>query len=214
MPKKEVLRLFKGFKKFKQRYFIEENSLYGQLSTQGQSPKTLIIGCSDSRVDPAILTSAEPGELFIVRNVANLVPPYETTGNYHGVSSAIEFAVTNLKIENIIVLGHSQCGGIRALMIGGQELKGTFVHRWMQIAAQAKERALKLVNSKDEKALCRACETEAILVSLNNLKSFPFVQEAIKTRNLKLIGIYFDLEQGEILQCDDSDTVFRHVETD
>src|SRR5271155_4026926 len=101
-----------GFRKFRDKYFANEHPLYRRLSTVGQVPKTLIIACSDSRVDPAILTSASPGELFVVRNVANLVPPFQKGGGYHGVSAAIEFAVVNLKVENIIVMGHRQCGGI------------------------------------------------------------------------------------------------------
>ena len=102
--RREIMRLMIGFKQFREKFFVGENSLYSRLSNSGQVPKTLIIGCSDSRVDPAILSSAGPGELFVVRNVANLVPPYDADGGRHGVSAAIEFAVVNLKVENVIIL--------------------------------------------------------------------------------------------------------------
>ncbi|MGZ3724040.1 MAG: carbonic anhydrase, partial [Bdellovibrionales bacterium] len=117
MSRKELLRLVSGFRRFREKYFDPEDSLYRKA---GQAPKTLVIGCSDSRVDPAIITSSGPGELFVVRNVANLVPPYETGGGLHGVSAAIEFAIVNLKVENVVILGHRQCGGIRALVTGLQ----------------------------------------------------------------------------------------------
>ena len=116
MPKKEIAKLMAGFKLFREKFFEGDNPTYGRLTTGGQGPKTLIIGCSDSRVDPAIISSASPGEIFVVRNVANLVPPFEKGGGHHGVSAAIEFAVVNLQVETIIILGHRQCGGIRALL--------------------------------------------------------------------------------------------------
>lgn len=213
MRKKEILRLVAGFRRFRERYFLESD-LYQRLSSaSGQSPKTLIIGCSDSRVDPAIITSAHPGELFTVRNVANLVPPYEeATIGLHGVSSAIEFAVVNLKVENIVVLGHRQCGGIRALMLGGPS--GTFVSRWMSIAQPAKDRVLAKVDpaTTDEDTLCRHCEMESIVTSLQNLRTFPFVQQAIKERDINLIGAYFDLEQGQIFDFDDESGTFKQIE--
>src|ERR1700733_11608814 len=110
MPKKEIAKMMVGFRHFREKFFLSDDNTYGRLTTDGQGPKTLIIGCSDSRADPAIMVGASPGELFVVRNVANLVPPFEKGGGYHGVSAAIEFSVVNLKVENIIILGHRQCG--------------------------------------------------------------------------------------------------------
>ncbi|MBL7542692.1 MAG: carbonic anhydrase [Bdellovibrionaceae bacterium] len=213
MGKKEILRLMIGFRKFHEKYFANEHSLYQRLSSgAGQSPKTLIIGCSDSRVDPAIITSASPGELFIVRNVANLVPPYEKGGGVHGVSAAIEFAIINLKVENVIVLGHRQCGGIRALVTNQGIQAGGFVEQWVRVASDAKERVLSKFPEANEETLCRHCEMESIVTSLNNLKTFPFVEAAIKERDLALMGIYFDLEQGQLQEYDDKEGVFKNVE--
>ncbi|MDX9731750.1 MAG: carbonic anhydrase [Bdellovibrionales bacterium] len=203
MNRKELVRLVAGFKRFRQKYFDVETSVYRKLSS-GQTPKTLIIGCSDSRVDPALLSSASPGDLFIVRNVANLVPPYEENGGFHGVSSAIEFAVLNLKVENVIVLGHRQCGGIRALMAGPGENKSTFISRWVSIAEDAKQRVLAKYAGADPDELCHRCELESIRTSLRNLRTFPFVQEAIETRQMNLIGAYFDLEEGRLLELNEA----------
>src|SRR5690606_34065906 len=130
---KAIARLVAGFRRFREKnYFQEtEHSNYQRLVSHGQTPKTLLIGCSDSRVDPAILTGASPGELFVIRNVANIVPPCEPASvGLHGTSSAIEFAVSFLKVENVIILGHRQCGGIRALMQGTNG-KATFIEKWM-----------------------------------------------------------------------------------
>ncbi|MGE0633757.1 MAG: carbonic anhydrase, partial [Pseudobdellovibrionaceae bacterium] len=211
---KSIYRLMAGFRKFREKYFLQddlENSVYYRLANSGQTPKTLLIGCSDSRVDPAILTGAAPGELFVVRNVANLVPPYETGGKFHGTSSAIEFAVINLKVENIIVLGHRQCGGIRALMRGPSSAQDSFVDKWMKIAAEARNKVLIEHASADEETRCRFAEMESIRVSLKNLRTFPFVHEAIEAKQLTLIGVYFDLEEGQLWECDDNSKEFRQL---
>jgi len=212
MGKTEILRLMVGFRKFRDKYFANEHPLYQRLSSSGQGPKTLIIGCSDSRVDPAIITSASPGELFVVRNVANLVPPYEKKGGVHGVSSAIEFAVVNLKVENVIVLGHRQCGGIRALMLNEVGQANGFVQRWMSIAQDAKDRVLAAHSGESDDHLCRHGELESIITSLHNLRTFPFVEEAIQNQGLTLMGIYFDLEQGQLLEYVEEQGLFRNIE--
>lgn len=206
MAKKDILKLLIGFRHFREKFFQGENSTYEKLSNSGQAPKTLVIGCSDSRVDPAIISGAGPGDLFVVRNVANLVPPFETGGGRHGVSAAIEFAVVNIKVENVIVLGHRQCGGIRALMFPEETKAGGFVHSWMQVAEPAKERALEFTGSGDPNILWRNCELESIRTSLDNLRTFPFVQEAIRDRGLTLMGLYFDIEKGQLLELSDSGT--------
>lgn len=207
---REILKLAVGFKKFKERYFEEEKELYEKLHSEGQSPKTLVIGCSDSRVDPALLCSASPGDLFVVRNVANLVPPHEeSTKGYHGVSSAIEFAVVGLKVENIIILGHSQCGGIRALVTSQGVLKDGFLQQWVKIAKNAKDKVQKAHPKASHDELCRHCEKEAILASIENLKSFPFVRAAMEERQLTLIPLYFDLEVGELLEYSESEATFK-----
>jgi carbonic anhydrase len=213
---KPIIRLMAGFRRFREKYFLTDNpehSVYHRLSSVGQTPKTLLIGCSDSRVDPAILTDAGPGELFVVRNVANLVPPCESSGvGFHGTSSALEFAVINLHVENIIVLGHRQCGGVRALMRGVTENSNSFVGQWMSIAEEARTRVLANTSVVDEEARDRLAEMESIKVSLRNLMTFPFVREAVEGKHLNLIGIWFDLEQGQLWEYDEASQQFRQLE--
>lgn len=213
MQSKEIRRLLAGFRRFRTRYFDPDSSIYRRLQG-GQTPKTLMIACSDSRVDPAILADASPGEMFVVRNVANLVPPFESGGTYHGVSAAIEFAVVNLRVENIVILGHRQCGGIRSLMQNENPVQGSFVGQWMQIAAPAREKVLRDNDAADEDVLCRQCELESIAISIDNLRTFPFVQTAIAEGRPSLHGAYFDLESGELYEFDHDSRVFNslHIE--
>lgn len=210
-----IYRLMAGFRRFREKYFLQDESdtIYQRLAAAGQTPKTLLIGCSDSRVDPAILTGASPGELFVVRNVANLVPPCEPSAvGFHGTSSALEFAVVNLKVENIIILGHRQCGGIRALLRGPEENSNSFISQWMGIAQEARQHVIKEYPSVDEETQCRFAEMEALKISLRNLQTFPFVQEAISSRQLNIIGIYFDLELGQLWEFDNSSRQFRQLD--
>ncbi len=210
MLKKEILRMMAGFRRFRERFFTEP-SVYGRLASDGQHPKTLMIACSDSRVDPAILFSSSPGEMFVVRNVANLVPPFEGSGGFHGVSSAIEFAVINLQVENIVVLGHRQCGGIRSLFEPQIVRQGGFFTQWMTIAAQAKGKVLQKFPDADVETKCRECEKESIVTSLENLRTFPFIETAVAERGLQLLGVYFDLENGQLWHYDDSLGAFQEV---
>lgn len=192
-----IQKMLDGFKKFRVKYF-HKLDFYQQLRTTGQSPLNLIITCSDSRVDPSILFESNPGEIFVVRNVANLVPPYEKGGGFHGVSAAIEFAVEILKIKNIIVLGHRQCGGIRALMDSQNGDDSSFVSQWMNIAAKAKTKVLQDFPEVGFENQCRHCEEEAIKVSIENLRSFPFISNKETTGQVKIWGLYFDLEMGQL----------------
>lgn len=201
MSRKELKRLYVGFKRFRTKYFEGENSLYQKLALSGQTPATLIIGCTDSRVDPALLSSSEPGDLFVVRNVGNLVPPCDQTGaGFHGVSSAIEFAVVNLKVKNIIILGHQKCGGVRALMAGVENEPPSFINSWVSIADEAKQKVLSELPDASLEEQCSACELESIRISMRNLRTFPFVRKAIEQNQLDLIGAYFDIEQGRLLE--------------
>lgn len=207
----ELVRFLAGFKRFRSKYFEGKNSLYRKLSQNGQTPKTLIIGCSDSRVDPAILLSAAPGELFVVRNVGNLVPPFEEKPGFHGVSSAIEFAVVNLKVENVVILGHRQCGGIRALMSGVHNPAPSFISSWVSIAEEAKQSVMEKYAGADNETLCAHCELESIRISMKNLRTFPFVQQAIEERQMNIIGAYFDLEDGRLLGLNETTGTFAAV---
>lgn len=197
-----IEKLVSGFKRFRSNNYEEKHALFERLTNQGQSPKTIVVGCCDSRVDPAIVTDCEPGDLFIIRNVANLVPPFETSGNYHGTSAALEFGVRNLEVEDIIVLGHAQCGGIRALLnqAPDAETHGGFVSSWMKVASIARNRVLSRMHGESLEMQARACEQEAILVSLDNLLTFPWILERVAQKKLALHGWYFDMEQGELLR--------------
>lgn len=197
MQDASLQKMFDGFKNFRIKYFYKLD-FYQQLNTTGQTPLNLIITCSDSRVDPSILFESNPGEIFVVRNVANLVPPYEKGGGFHGVSAAIEFAVQILKIKNVIVLGHRQCGGIRALMDSHNGDDHSFVSQWMNIAADAKAKVLQDHPEVGFENQCRHCEKEAIKVSIQNLRSFPFISQKETTGQLKILGLYFDLEMGQL----------------
>lgn len=200
-----------GFRRFREKFYEGENSFYQKLSSSGQSPKTLMIACSDSRVDPAILSSAQPGEIFVVRNVANLVPPFEESGGFHGVSASIEFAIVNLKVDNVVILGHRQCGGIRSLFTPEIVNEGGFVQQWMKIAGDAQSKVLSRFPEADLEQLCRECERESIITSLKNLETFPFVHQAQADRGLSLLGLYFDLEDGVLLQYEEEIQGFREL---
>ena len=190
--------LLAGFKLFKMKYFEGDNGLYPSMKN-GQPAKTLMIACCDSRVDPAILTGCNPGDLFIVRNVANLVPHCESAGHYDGTSAALEFAVNSLNVENIIVMGHANCGGINALWEGDGDEPSQFIQSWVSIAQRAKDKVQLESNTLSPKQQLRACEQEAILVSLENLLSFPCIKERVDQGVISLHGWYFDIKDGNLL---------------
>ena len=207
----DLERFITGFRSFQNDYFGPDTPQFEPLK-QGQSPKTMIIGCSDSRVDPAILTNCAPGDIFTVRNVANLVPPYEENSGRHGVSAALEFAVCHLGVEHIIVLGHSQCGGINALMSGTCGCKGGgFITSWMSIATPAKEKVLAELPGKDATLQQRATEQAAILLSIENLHSFPWIDQRVKDGVLSLHGWYFDLQAGELSEYQPASGLFQKL---
>lgn len=196
----DIARFIKGFRSFQKRYFCDDSSLYDTLKA-GQKPRTLVIACIDSRVDPAILTGSLPGELLVVRNVANLVPPYEPDEGLHGVSAALEHGVTRLEVEHIIVLGHACCGGIQTLMTlqEDQGQKTEFLGNWVRIADRARQQTLTDLGDKPAELQQQACEQAAILVSLENLLTFPWVRERVEAGTLFLHGWYFDLRTGDLM---------------
>jgi carbonic anhydrase len=198
----DIAKFVEGFKRFQEGYFGRNQELFETLK-KGQNPSAMIIACSDSRVDPAIITDCDPGDMFVVRNVANLVPPYESGGGLHGVSTALEFGVCALAVKHLIVLGHSQCGGVQALMHGiPPSVKGEFIVNWVNIAARAKERVLaELPNASPEAQLC-ACEEASVLVSLENLLTFPWIKERVERGDLILHGWYFNIKTGDLLAYD------------
>ena len=194
----DISKFIHGISRFQKQHFGENPDLADQLK-DGQRPKALLIGCCDSRVDPALLTDCAPGDLFIVRNVANLVPPYEQTAGYHGVSSALEYAVCFLEVANIIILGHSGCGGIGGLLetATGKEV-GEFIGKWVNIAAPARDKVLREQADKSPDEQARACEKESILVSLKNLLTFPWVKERVASGQLALHGWYYNIGTGQL----------------
>lgn len=205
MSRHDLERFVAGFESFQKTYYDEKYELFGDL-VQGQHPRSLLIGCCDSRVDPNQLMGAEPGEIFISRNVANLVPPcVPPVRGHHGVSAAIQFAVQSLEVERVIVLGHSRCGGIRALMqasdevINGSDDPLDFVGSWVRIAEPARRKTLAAYGHTPFETQCRICEKTSILNSLNNLMTFPWVREGVESGRLTLHGWYFDLDRGELL---------------
>jgi len=206
----EIKKLIDGFHRFRTRHYERDGTPFKQLVREGQAPKIMVIACCDSRVDPAIITDCDPGDLFVVRNVANLVPPYETTGHYHGTSAALEFAVRFLGVRHVVVLGHARCGGIRALLQGvdGGDDRSQFIQPWMEIATEARRKATGGRTTPVSAEVERACEQAAIEVSLNNLLTFPWIRRRIESRQMWLHGWYFDMDCGELLRYDPADGRF------
>ncbi len=191
-----------GYRKFRDGYFRENEQFIHDLMAKGQKPSAIMIACSDSRIDPALEFNVGPGEIFMVRNVAALVPPFETGGQYHGTSAALEFAVRSLEVENIIVMGHARCGGVHALM--NTPHTGDFVGAWMHIADKA--RAVAQAAKLPAPAAQVLCEHETVKVSLENLMTFPWVKDAVHAGKLKLHGWYFDLGTATLFVLDEHGT--------
>jgi len=191
-----VARLRTGFAHFKTEKFEKDPDLYGALA-KGQSPKFLVFACSDSRVCPSHILNFQPGEAFVVRNIASMVPPYDQK-KYSGVGAAIEYAVLHLKVENIVVIGHSCCGGIKGLMSIPDDgaTASHFIENWVQICAPAKAKVKAECNSSDFAEQCTNCEKEAVNVSLGNLLTYPFVRERATKETLHLKGAHYDFVNG------------------
>lgn len=203
-------KLVEGFKRFQSKYFGDDSHLYASMK-DGQPAKTLMIGCCDSRVDPAILTDCDPGDLFIVRNVANLVPPCEVGGDYHGTSAALEFAVNSLEVENIIIMGHASCGGIKALWEDDGSQQSQFINPWVSIAQPAKTWVQETLSTATPDVQVKACEQRAILESLANLMTFSCIRERVERGELSLHGWYFDIPAGELLCFNPQTGAFENV---
>jgi len=201
-------QLIDGYRVYREKRWPELQSLHRQLAEAGQSPRTLVIACADSRVDPATIFNAGPGELFVVRNVANLAPPFEEAPGFHGVSAAIEFAVTQLKVETILVLGHAQCGGVQAALQDRVRNPSSFIDAWISLLDRAKGRVLESHSHDPQSDL----EHESIRVTLENLATFPFVQEAMRERGLKLEGARYGVADGGLEVLDHETGAFRPVE--
>jgi carbonic anhydrase len=186
-----------GFERFRVSQFESQRRVWRELA-KGQKPHALVIGCADSRVDPAAIFDAGPGELFIVRNVANLVPPYEPDSGHHGVSAALEFAVKTLGIEHVVVLGHKDCGGVHAAVTGAAE--GTeFVHRWISpLQSALSESRHHCGYDAPTETLCNDLELRSVQHSLDRLLKFPFVAKAVEAGTLALHGARFGIADGQL----------------
>jgi carbonic anhydrase len=184
--------LLRGYRRFRENGWPERRARFEQLAEHGQRPRAMVIGCADSRVDPAMIFDAGPGEIFIVRNVANLVPPYQPDGAYHGTSAALEFGVLALEVSHLVVLGHGLCGGVRALLGGVPAPLGGFLGPWLSLAAPVRERVLACEGIETQ----LAGEQEFIRLSLANLRGFPWIAEREADGRLVLHGAHFDVRTG------------------
>jgi carbonic anhydrase len=192
--------LLAGYRRFRAEVWPERRALFERLARERQQPPALVIACSDSRVDPAMIFGTAPGTLFIVRNVAALVPPFAPDDAYHGTSAAIEYAITVLEVPDVVVLGHGMCGGIAALL-APQGAQGAFIAPWIALARPAAERVLACTPAE---AAQDACEHEVIKLSLANLRTFPFIAAREAAGRLRLHGARFAINTGilELLQPD------------
>jgi carbonic anhydrase len=203
--------LLQGYRTFISQRLPTEQSRYRELSERGQSPEVMVIGCCDSRVSPEVIFDAGPGELFVVRNVANLVPVYAPDGGAHGVSAALEYAVQVLRVKHIVVLGHAQCGGIRAFIDKLAPLSpGDFIGQWMSMFIKPGEK----VGQRERETMqdfTTRIEKAAVFRSLENLMTFPFVQILVERGKLHLHGAYFGVAEGSLSVLDPVTKEFRGV---
>ncbi|NTF43930.1 carbonate dehydratase [Rhizobium sp. AC27/96] len=205
--------LLNGYRNFMSGRYVDERERYRTLAERGQNPSTLVIACCDSRSAPEIIFDAGPGELFVIRNVANMVPPYEPDGNFHSTSAALEFAVLSLKVANIVVMGHGRCGGIRAALDPNAEplSPGDFIGRWMGLLKPAAEQ----IQSNDIMTPTErqtALERISIRNSLDNLRSFPEIKAREEEGKLNLHGAWFDISTGELWVMDPETRDFKRPE--
>lgn len=208
----EFAELLQGYRRFRKEGYPRQKARYDQLVAEGQHPKLMIIGCSDSRVDPAQIFDVDPGEIFVVRNVAALVPPYEQTPGQHGVSAALEYAVNFLEVRQIVVMGHGRCGGCQAALtqdLHGKELgSGGFVSNWVSLLDDARGPIAAEFGTHGRDAE-KAMEFEAVRVSLANLRTFPCVQERESAGKVTLRGTYFAIADGILNVLDETTGEFE-----
>ena len=202
---KNFSALIEGYHRFREHGWRAQRARWAGLA-EGQSPKVMVIACSDSRVDPAQIFDARPGEMFVVRNVANLVPPFEPDSAYHGVSAALEFAVTQLQVEEIVVMGHGFCGGCAAALTGqfddAGHGAGHFIAHWIDMLSSARDR-IRAAHPSLERAAFQEMELEGVRISLRNLRTFPWVSERESDGRLKLHGAYFAIADGILHVCEE-----------
>jgi carbonic anhydrase len=208
-----LTRLIDGYRRFREKDWARERERWSELA-EGQSPQIMILSCADSRVDPAQIFDARPGEMFVARNIAGLAPPYETTSGYHGVSAALEFAVTQLNVGEIMVMGHGLCGGCAAALTGEfddtEPGEGHFISDWVHMLDEAR-RKVRARHPDLGEAAYTDMEREAVKVSLANLRTFPWIAEREQAGQLKLHGAHFAISEGRLSILDEAEDAFRPV---
>ena len=186
-------KMIEGYRRFLARSWPARQALFQDLAEHGQNPCAMVIACADSRVDPGMIFDAAPGEIFTVRNVANLVPPYAPDGNQHATSAALEFGVRVLRVTELVVLGHAMCGGVRALLTGVPQEARDFLAPWISVARAARGKVLRCADPDEAQ---ERCEQEVVKLSLDNLMTFPWIAEAVGAGRLILQGFLFDVHTG------------------
>lgn len=200
-----------GYRRFRSTGWAQQRERWDELS-EGQAPRVMVIACSDSRVDPAQIFDTSPGQIFVVRNVAALVPPFETAPGHHGVSAALEFAVQVLEVGEVVVMGHGKCGGCKAAL--SQELKdappgeGGFIADWIQLLDDARDNVVTRFGADRSREAERAMEQEGVKVSLANLRTFPCIRSKERKGTLKLVGAFFAISDGQLHLLDEESGVF------
>src|SRR5438874_2204835 len=206
-------QLIEGYRRFREQDWAHERDRWAELA-EGQSPKVMILACADSRSDPAQIFDARPGEMFVVRNIAALAPPFETSRGYHGVSSALEFAVTQLKVGEILVMGHGMCGGCAAALTGQFDDvspgEGHFIGDWVGMLKPTRDEVRSRHEKLDRPAFTDM-EHEAVKVSLANLRTFPWILDREQAGELKLHGAHFSIAEGRLYVLDEAEGEFRPV---
>lgn len=187
------IKMLQGYQLFRKKYALGDNSVMKYLSDYGQQPQIMVVSCCDSRVDPALILQCNPGDLFVVRNVANIIPPYEKDEAHHGTSAALEFGICFLKVKHLILLGHSQCGGIQMLLNEGDANQNDFVSSWVSLIKTNKVD----LHDADEYAKL------ALNQSLQNCLTFPWIKEKVLQKNLTINLWFFDVKKGQIFTCSD-----------
>jgi carbonic anhydrase len=191
--------LIEGYRRFRARAWPADKARYEALSAKGQAPATLVVACSDSRVDPQTVFGAGPGEMFVVRNVAGLVPPYQPDGAYHGTSAALEYGVRVLGVSRLIILGHAQCGGVKAMAEGAPPEARDFIASWMEIARPA---MAPVAEGLSRAEILAHYEDEVVRVALANCLTFPWIAAAVADRRLELVGYRFGIATGALYRLE------------
>jgi len=191
--KKSFNKMVQGYQGFREKYATGDNSVMQHLAYNGQQPDVMIVACCDSRVDPALILQCEPGDLFIVRNVANIIPPFESDNGHHGTSAALEFGICYLNVKHLIILGHSQCGGISALLNGESLKQNDFISSWVSLIDAASHIDVD------------SCAKDALSLSYQNCLTFPWVKDRVENEELKIHRWFFDIKEGEIYAYQDQE---------